>query len=600
YWAPCPFHQEKTASFHLLDREGYYYCFGCQAKGDVVNFVRETENLSFIEAVERLAGIAGMTMPAADPRAAERAKARRGLADIVELAVQFYRLQLRTGAAAAARAALQQRGIAGSAEAAFELGYAPPARAALFEHLSAKGVAPAEIVAAGLSVIPEDGGAPYDRFRDRIMFPIRDAKGAAIGFGGRAMAKEARAKYLNSPETALFDKGRTLYNIAPARAAVGPDTPLIVAEGYIDVIALCEAGFPAAVAPLGTAITEDQLALLWRMADEPVVALDGDRAGLRAAMRLVDLALPRLAPGKSLRFCLLPEGLDPDDLIRARGAGAMAALIAGAQPMVDMLWRKETEGRTLDSPERRAALDQALRRAIAGIADPSIRHHYGRAIRDLRDTAFARARPNRWSRNTPRAPAGPVEATRASLLAQPETQGADTRLRESLLLAGCLNHPDVAEALEPELEEIAMQSADLDEIRRALLAGLGDEGDLRAATSKRLGRDPFDIISENPLVALTPALHPGADPAMARRTLTEILDRQRALAGHLAEVRDAEAEVEGVADEGLTHRLKASYEMRARTETGALSDASDQDEEARARAELRAHFERVTGKSGAS
>ncbi|HSG55051.1 MAG TPA: DNA primase, partial [Paracoccaceae bacterium] len=358
--------------------------FGCHAKGDAISFVRETENVGFMEAIQILAGEAGMTVPAQDPKAQEKADRRTQLAEIMEDAVRYYRMQLKTSAGTEARAYLERRKLDLAAQDRFDIGFAPDARQGVFGHLTGKGVAPDLIIDAGLCARPDDGGAPYDRFRGRIIYPIRDARGRCIALGGRAMDPNARAKYLNSPETELFDKGRSLYNHAPAREAAGKGQPLIVAEGYMDVIALVQAGFGAAVAPLGTAITEDQLQLMWRISPEPIITLDGDRAGLAAAMRVIDVALPLLEAGKSLRFCMMPEKMDPDDLIKAKGAAGMQKLLDEAQPMVRLLWRRETEGKVFDSPERKAALDKVLREAIKKIQDPSIRSHYGEDIKDMR------------------------------------------------------------------------------------------------------------------------------------------------------------------------------------------------------------------------
>lgn len=259
WWAPCPFHGEKTPSFHVDDQKGFYYCFGCHAKGDALTFLREAEGLGFIEAVELLAAEAGLPMPQRDPRQVQRADRRTELVEVMEQAVRWFRMQLGMGAAEPARAYLDRRGLDAAACESFGIGYAPDQRQGLYNALRAKGIAEALIVEAGLAAKPDDGGAPFDRFRGRIIFPIRDGRGRCIAFGGRAMDPNARAKYLNSPETALFDKGRNLYNIGPARAAVAKGRPLVVAEGYMDVIALVRAGFEGAVAPLGTAITEDQL-----------------------------------------------------------------------------------------------------------------------------------------------------------------------------------------------------------------------------------------------------------------------------------------------------------------------------------------------------
>lgn len=406
WWSPCPFHQEKSASFHVDDRKGYYYCFGCQAKGDAVTFLKDSANLSFMEAVEELAREAGMPMPARDPRAAEKADRRTQLAGVVEEAVKFYRLQLKTNAGSAARRYLaEKRRLDEGAWQRWDIGWAPDNAQAVIEALAAKGISQELMVASGV-VAKTDSGRFYDRFHSRIIFPIRDARGRAISLGGRSLDPNARAKYLNGPETELFDKGRNLFNLSPAREAAGKGQRLIVAEGYMDVIALSEAGFTAAVAPLGTAVTEDQLRLIWRISNEPVIALDGDKAGIRAGLRVVDLALPLLEAGKALRFALLPDGLDPDDLLKAQGAPAMQKVLDEAQPMVRLIWQREIEGKVFDSPERKASLEMALGQSIEKIKDPVIRGYYADEISTLLDQTIGR-RPGdtpRWGQSMARGP----------------------------------------------------------------------------------------------------------------------------------------------------------------------------------------------------
>jgi DNA primase len=621
WWAPCPFHQEKTASFHVDDRKGFYYCFGCHAKGDAIGFVTEIENVGFMEAVEILAREAGMAMPARDPAQAERDAARAKLSDVMELAVQFYRLQLRTGRAQAARDYLAGRGLDDKALGRFEIGFAPDDRTALLKHLEEKGVETRLIVESGMAIAPDDGGKPYDRFRGRIMFPIRNARGRCIAFGGRAMDPNARAKYLNSPETSLFDKGRSLYNIGPAREAAGKAGALIVAEGYMDVIALAEAGFGHSVAPLGTAITEDQLKMLWRVADEPLIALDGDAAGQRAAMRLVDLALPLLAPGKSLRFCMMPAGRDPDDLIRNAGAAAMQKALDASSPMVELLWRRETEGKVFDSPERRAALDKALREALGRIHDPSIRDHYRAAIKERRAELFRPAaqagresgggrfggafgggrRP--WTPGGGRrgfAPApGPASAeAKRSALGGAAADEVAARIREAALIQGMLNHPEIAERHEDALHDARFLNADLGRIRDAVLSALpaalhGDatgeaSGDdrrrlLKQAATERLGADPAPALEVAKAAAALKSLAPGADAEVAEQALTELLDRHRAIVAASDETRDAEREMAGDAGEDLTWRLAAAAEAlenAGKSQGGRdRADLSEKDEE---------------------
>jgi DNA primase len=586
YWAPCPFHQEKTASFHLDDRKGFYYCFGCHAKGDALNFIRETENVGFMEAVEILAREAGMPMPARDPKAQEKADHATELVRVMDQAVQFYRLQLKTAAAAPARAYLEKRGLPEATLERFEIGFAPDSRTALYQHLTGKGVAPALIVESGLAIKPDDGGTPYDRFRGRIMFPIRDIRGRAIAFGGRAMDPNARAKYLNSPETPLFDKGRTLYNHLPAREAAGKANALVVAEGYMDVIALAQAGIGHAVAPLGTAITEDQLMLLWRLHPEPVIALDGDTAGLRAAMRLIDIALPLLEPGRSLRFCLLPEGLDPDDLIRAQGVGAMQALLDTAKPMIDLLWQRETEGKVLDSPERRAALDASLRAAIAKIRDASIRTHYGAAIKQLRAEIFAPARKNPsqsrafggsrrpFGRDVP---AMPMPSTITSLLGQAKSQpDTEARLREAVILATCIRHPILVAEFETVLEKLTFQNPGFGAIRDVCLSHCHDDQisgeDLSALVDQETEPGTVEKLLALRHVGIAPALRSTATPDTARMALAEELAKLEAIRGIALEISEAMNDMTGRVDEGLTWRLGQAAEAKNRALRSTISE----------------------------
>jgi len=578
FWAPCPFHQEKTASFHVDDRKGYYYCFGCHAKGDAISFVRETENVSFPEAIEILAREAGMPIPERDPRAQEKADRRSELIDVMEQAVQWYRLQLKTTAAAEARDYLARRGLSPAAQERWEIGFAPPGWEGLREALGGKGVSNDLMLEAGLLKPSDKGKAPYDTFRNRIMFPIRDARGKAIAFGGRAMDPSDNAKYLNSPETLLFDKGRSLFNHGPAREAAGKGHPLIVAEGYMDVIALSEAGFPAVVAPLGTAITEDQLRLLWRIAPEPIIALDGDTAGLRAAMRAIDVALPLLEAGQSLRFALLPEGQDPDDLIRAQGAGAMRKVLDAAIPMVALLWRRETEDKVYDSPERRAALDKALREKLRLIKDPSIRNHYGEAIKEMRAELFGARRPK--SAGPSRGPwqKGPqvLSTTKSSVLVSAE--GFEDHLREAVILAAILSTPAVLADFEGELERMESAEPTHRQLRDAILRHAHDEaGDLRAAVSADIGGNVLEKLFGQSHVAISPAVRRSGDVEVARMCLAEELAKLNARRSLPREIAEAVEDLSGVADEGVTWRLGQAALALDRAGRGNNEDKAEYD-----------------------
>ena len=574
-WAPCPFHQEKSASFHVDDRKGFYYCFGCHAKGDAVTFVKETENVGFMEAVQILATEAGMPMPARDPQAAQKSDRRTELSRVMEEAVNFYRLQLKTTIASDARAYLAKRKLTPEAQDRWHIGFAPDARQALFHALTAKGIAPDLLIDAGLCAKPDEGGAPYDRFRGRIIFPIRDARGRAISLGGRAMDPNARAKYLNGPETDLFDKGRNLYNHAPAREAAGKGQPLIVAEGYMDVIALSEAGFAATVAPLGTAVTEDQLKLMWRIHDEPIIALDGDTAGIRAALRVIDLALPLLEAGKGLRFAVLPHGLDPDDLIKTQGAPAMQRVLDTAQPMVQLLWNRETEGRNFDSPERKAALDKTLRAALTRITDASIRSHYAEEIKrqrwDLFGTKPRAFKPRGKGPYIPE-PQNALAATKGSYLAAASGPVEDLLL-EAVILATILTHPGVVPRFVSALERIDFTGPGHDGLRSLILThtNVPDLRDLIAEAAPAA----LEALMAQPHVKSAPAVRNALDIDSAVLCVSEGLAKLEARRGSRREIEDGVEDIEGLADEGLTWRLSQSNLARQHADVPNSEETND-------------------------
>lgn len=574
-WAPCPFHHEKSASFHIVERGGYYKCFGCGASGDIFKFVQETENIGFMEAVEILAQEAGMTMPSRDPKAKEKADRRTQLHEVMEQAVRFFRMGLNTSAASDARDYLARRGLSAEALERWEIGFAPPGWQGLWDHLRGKGVAEDLILGAGLARPSTKGKAPYDTFRNRITFPIRDARGRAIAFGARAMDPGDSAKYINSPETELFDKGASLFNQGPAHEAARRGAPLLVTEGYMDVIALDGAGFHAAVAPLGTAITEAQLRMLWKIDPEPIVALDGDAAGLRAAQRLMDLALPLLEAGQSLRFVLLPDGQDPDDLIRASGRAAMQKLVDGALPMVTLLWQREIADRPVDSPERKAALDKSLRAKIAAIRDPSVRQHYGQEIKSLRAALFAPQRIGgtwRKSRAVPQA----LSSTRASLIAAAGDK-AETQMREAIVLAACLRTPEVIPEFEWRIERMTCSDRELSVLRDRLLACADDPATLQGRISTEFGADALESLFALRHVAINPSVRAPGDAEKARLTLDEVLGRLEAERGLTSEIAEAEEVLTGTADEAVTWRLGQAVEARNNAMRSLQEDRAEYD-----------------------
>jgi DNA primase len=376
YKGLSPFNKEKTPSFFVNDQKQAWFDFSSGKNGSIFDFVMQTDGVTFPEAVERLAAMAGMPLPKVSREDEERQARRKTLYEVMDLAAKFFEQTLAGRGGAKARGYLADRGLDSRVQLKFHIGYASGERFALKEYLGSQSVPVPDMVEAGLLIAGDDIAIPYDRFRDRVMFPITDIRGRVIAFGGRALEKDAQAKYLNSPETPLFHKGATLYNIAAARQAAHDGAPIMVVEGYVDVIAMVEAGYTATVAPLGTALTEDQLGLLWKMADEPTLCFDGDKAGQRAAYRAADLALPRLKPGKSLRFAMLPEGQDPDDLARAGGRAAIEEVLAAARPLAQVLWGRETEGVSFNTPERRAALEARLNEVTGSIGDESVRRYY--------------------------------------------------------------------------------------------------------------------------------------------------------------------------------------------------------------------------------
>jgi DNA primase len=384
-----PFQQEKSPSFTVNDQKGFYHDFSSGKHGDIISFLMETEGVSFTEAVERLASMAGLALPAATPDAARHEQRRKTLHDVMELAAKFFADTLASRNGAKARGYLGDRGISPAVQLQFRIGYAAGERFALKEYLGAQGIPVEDMVEAGLLVAGDDIPVPYDRFRDRVMFPITDLRNRVIAFGGRALEKDVAAKYMNSPETPLFHKGDNLYNLAPARLATHNGSTLVVVEGYVDVIAMVGAGFAASVAPLGTALTENQLALLWKMADEPILCFDGDKAGQKAAWRAADLALPHLKPGKSLRFALLPEGQDPDDLARSGGRGAVEEVISAARGLAEVIWSREIEGGHFATPERRAALEARINELSNAIRDEVVRRYYRQDFSERLQRSFA-------------------------------------------------------------------------------------------------------------------------------------------------------------------------------------------------------------------
>ena len=463
-----PFTNEKTPSFFVNDEKGFYHCFSSGKHGDAISFLMEVEGLSFPEAVEALATLAGMEMPKADPQAEARAARNKETVSWMERAQEFFEKTLYRGDGEAAREYLKGRGLSKTAARAFGMGFAPDNFSALKDELIAQGARPEQLIEAGLLVEPEDRSRqPWDRFRDRIMFPIHDGRGRLVAFGGRAMAKDAKAKYLNSPETPIFQKSKLLYNYHRARRAFSdPQNSargLIVAEGYMDVIALARAGFTHAVAPMGTALTEDQLELLWRVGPEPILCFDGDKAGVRAAFRSIERALPLLRPGQSIRFAMLPDGQDPDDLIRASGPPAMQQVLNTAVPLVDMLWRREVDVEALNTPEAKAGLKSRLYKALDEIQNGDVKALYKTDLLARFDAEFGwqagRSRKNNRSE---------VKANKSMQIASAKKLASNARI-ETTLIGAILEFPELLERVDERLFELDFTHSSCAAIQHAAL-----------------------------------------------------------------------------------------------------------------------------------
>ena len=519
----CPFHNEKTPSFTVNEDKGFYHCFGCQAHGSVFDFVMQREGLSFPEAVERLATEAGMQMPPRSPEAEAQDKVRASLYDAMAFAAEWFQGRLAAGSGRSAREYLAGRGLTDETIEEFRLGYAPQNRTALKEALLARKFSEQQLIDAGLVISPEDGGGTFDRFRNRIIFPITDPRGRVVAFGGRAL-DDAPAKYLNSPETSLFHKGRLLYNLARARPAVRDDGSVIVAEGYMDVIALHQAGFTNAVAPLGTAVTEEQLGLLWRLAPEPILCFDGDKAGWKAAGRAADRALSHLRSGHSLRFALLPTGEDPDSLVRTQGAPAFRQLLRDATPLSQLLWQITMQDRSLDTPERRAGFARDIRALVERIGDRQVKAFYERHYRACLEEFFGGQRRTADPRPVRGARPGrnPHQSRRL-----PRHHGlglgraGTTERRELALVATIVSHPALLEEVLEEFADVDFTNLALDRLRNEIIEIAQGSPGLDSATLKQhLSEKGFtatlDDIADARVAPLAPFVRPETPLETAR------------------------------------------------------------------------------------
>ena len=534
----CPFHKEKTPSFTANEEKGFYHCFGCQAHGSVIDFVMETENLSFPEAVERLAADVGIQIPCDTPQEREHQRKQQTLLSVMEMATAYFEETLRLPEGRAAFGYLKSRGLDDTTISRFRLGFAPDGRGRLRGALERDGVTPAQMVAAGLLIQPDgDSGERrklYDRFRRRVIFPILDRRGRPIAFGGRILG-DGEPKYLNSPETPLFQKGYVLYNLNQAAAQARKADTIVVTEGYMDVIALDRVGLAYAVAPLGTALTENQIQLLWRVVREPVLCFDGDEAGGRAAARAAERALPLLKPGYGLRFASLPTGEDPDSLIEYQGRKAMSKTIAEAVPLSEMLWRMETGGRLPKTPEAKAALQQRLKDYARAIQDSTVRSHFANGFNDRiwPKIGYGRAGATTWSPNI-----------HLDAKAGPAAHIATQERREQIIIAVILNHPCLFDEIGERLGTVDFSTPNLDKLRQELLKALAgdtalDSGDLINHLNCCGLSDVLDVVLSAEVYNHAYFARPETAPEEARQGWEETFGQLREK-GLLTEIKEAE------------------------------------------------------------
>jgi DNA primase len=581
YWACCPFHQEKSPSFHVLDNKGLFKCFGCGEKGDVFTLAMKLEGLSFPEAVEKFAEIAGVALPKDDYENRGENDRRKRLFAVTAAAAKLFSAALRSSGGADARKYLQARGLGPEEWERFCIGFAPDEWTWTIDKLKAEGFTVEEIVQAGVARQGEDDKRAIDTFRGRITFEITDTSGKIIGFGGRALAKDAKAKYINSPETPLYSKSRVLYRLKQARELLAKTKAegLVVAEGYVDVIAFERAGI-AAVAPCGTALTEEQLQLLWRAGGAPVLCLDGDAAGQRAAERALDLALPHLAPGRTIRLAYAAQGEDPDDIFRRAGADALAALIAASVPASEALFEREKSRHGVATPEAQAAFQAALKEAVAKIADRETQRAF---FSELMSRANALIRSQRPA-FTPGQKGGYRKGEPPGVTAELKAHAAAHRPRPAAenFLRAAIDTPGILSRYGNWIERLAITDPDLEAIRTALLA-LTDAHDEdvaidREALSLHLTRSGQERAAAR--ISRWPKAKPPPEGADVGAEWLALATREvvaPAIREELAELRQAAAEGDDTAFARFQALSREAREIEARARESKLDDVQEDD-----------------------
>ncbi len=591
FWACCPFHDEKTASFKVDDIKGFYYCFGCHEKGDCITFLRKTENLDFFSAVKILSLQAGMQIPNSFGTKQETVDGttRQTLIDIHELAVKYYINCLNETPSTNASDFLSNRVGSKKIIADFKLGFAPESRKKLFNYLNQQGHDAERIIRSGLCARNEDGDI-YDRFRNRIIFPIMNQNSEIVGLGGRALSSNAKAKYLNSPETEIFQKGKLLFNQNNCFRTIRNPEKVIVVEGYMDVIALSKIGMKNCVAPLGTAITSDQLQKIWRMSNTPIFAFDGDSSGERALIRLSYLALPLLSPEKTIQACRLPAEQDPDDLISKFGKDAIMNLLEKPQSLLEIIWEYETKNTTYETPENRALLDDKLGNILKNISNTNLRNHFSSAFFELKKKLFSLG-VNSYSDFLPKPLMSRFDSTKNNLgkssqsTNQPSTgakksllgsntkpDSLESRFQETAIVISLINHPELIPNFSTQLNEVNFLHKDLKTIYQKILS-LNSEKQLdRRVLKEKLneinGYDVYLKLISTGHLQVNPFLKESASLEEAQMALDDVLARKIARQNILQELADAQDDIQEYNDEALTWRLEQANQFLHHAQSG--------------------------------
>lgn len=494
YKACCPFHNEKSPSFYVNDDKQFFHCFGCGAHGDIIGFVMRHDRLSFPEAIEALAAAAGLSIPNDTPMDREKFDQEKRLLQLMDKAAAWFEEQLFSSAGREALSYLQGRNLSDDAIRKFRLGFAPPDSQAIIKKLLSENYKIDELAAIGLIKKSEDRNEFYSFFRNRIIFPVGDHRGRVVAFGGRVLG-EGEPKYLNSPDHILFHKGKLLYGLSRARTASAQCQPLIVVEGYMDVITLVEAGYSGALAPLGTALTEDQLSILWKLAPRPdardpthdyspILCFDGDNAGLRAAARAVERALPLLTPTQTLRVATISGAKDPDDLIRHSGKSAMDMILKQAKPMVDFIWETTFSGRPMRTPEERGTFIAAIKQRVSLIANETLRQLYQDEIQKRISSVFnwRQEQPKQSQQNFKKTGTGgrglnkDIWSPTDPILTRKQPKNPQ-RLRERVLLATMINYPSLFNDFGEDLARIDFSNSEYEQVRQQVLKILSESPD---------------------------------------------------------------------------------------------------------------------------